>query len=328
VLTTKSRARESTLAIYLGLITNVFLAILKTTVGVLGHSPALLADGINSTSDVAYYIVVGIFMHKSNKPPDEEHPYGHRQLESIAALLVGSFVITTAIAIFWNSIDAIYDLVIGISEFSGASQAALWVALFTILLKWGLSVYTRGVGESHHNAAVLALARDHRNDLYSAAAAAIGIFLGRQGILWVDPLAGALVAFIILHTGIEILRESSAELMDDVPSKALAEEITALLHQHTDGVVIEELRAHRFGPHLVVNLTIGIDGSLTVTEGDAISTQVEYLLHENIDYLRQVYVHYHPIGSAMTLDARGNPIRETERHSSEIAEKMWRDGVP
>ena len=161
VLPNQSRVRESTLAIYLGLITNVFLAVLKTTVGVLGHSPALLADGINSTSDVAYYIVVGIFMHKSNKPPDEEHPYGHRQLESIAALLVGSFVITTAIAIFWNSIDAIYDLIVGVSEFLGASQAALWVALFTIVLKWGLSVYARRVGENTHNAAVLALSLIH-----------------------------------------------------------------------------------------------------------------------------------------------------------------------
>ena len=250
---------------------------------------------------MAYYIVVGIFMHKSNKPPDEEHPYGHRQLESIAALLVGSFVITTAIAIFWNSIDAIYDLIVGVSEFSGASQAALWVALFTIVLKWGLSVYARRVGENTHNAAVLALARDHRNDLYSAAAAAIGIFLGRQGILWVDPLAGALVALIILHTGIEILRESSAELMDDVPTQALAQEITILLSNNPDVIAVEELRAHRFGPHLVVNVTIGIDGSLSVAQGDAIASDVERLMYDHIDYLRRVYVHYHPAGSPVAV---------------------------
>ena len=86
-------------AVAFGLIANIGLAIVKTAVGILGHSPALLADGINSTSDVAYYVVVGIFMRESHKPPDAEHPYGHRQLESIAALIIGSFVITTAIAI-------------------------------------------------------------------------------------------------------------------------------------------------------------------------------------------------------------------------------------
>jgi cation diffusion facilitator family transporter len=98
----KQRERQSSLAVNLGLVANLFLAALKTSIGVLGHSPALLADGINSTSDVAYYLVVIVFMKLAREPADTEHPYGHSQLESIAALIVGSFVITTAIAIFWS----------------------------------------------------------------------------------------------------------------------------------------------------------------------------------------------------------------------------------
>ena len=93
------RERKSILAVNLGLVANIFLAALKTTIGILGHSPALLADGINSTSDAAYCIVISVFMRKASEPADTEHPYGHRQLESIAALVVGSFVITTAFAI-------------------------------------------------------------------------------------------------------------------------------------------------------------------------------------------------------------------------------------
>ena len=238
-------------------------------------------------------------------------------------LIVGSFVITTAIAIFWNSIDAIYDMIVGVSVFGGASQAALWVALFTVLVKLALSLYTGRVGEAHNNAAVLALARDHRNDMFSAIAAAIGIFLGRQGYLWVDPAAGALVALIILHTGIEILRESSAELMDDVPSKALTREISTLLQANPNVKALEELRAHRFGPHLVVNLTIGIDGSLSVAQGDAIATDVERLLRERIEFLRRVYVHYHPVnGSGGMID----PINRAAGQGDEInpATDPWR----
>src|SRR5450830_549023 len=87
--------------INVGLAANAALALLKTSIGILGHSDALLADGINSTSDVVYYIVVKIFMRLADKPADAEHPYGHRQLESVAALVVGAFVITTGIAIFW-----------------------------------------------------------------------------------------------------------------------------------------------------------------------------------------------------------------------------------
>ena len=85
----------------LGLFSNILLSIVKTCVGILGHSAALLADGINSTSDVVYYIAVKIFMKQAQKPADVEHPYGHRQLESISAILVGAFILTTGIAIFW-----------------------------------------------------------------------------------------------------------------------------------------------------------------------------------------------------------------------------------
>ena len=91
--------QTGTRAINAGLGANLVLALLKVGGGILGHSEALLADGINSTSDVAYYVVVKIFMLFARRPPDREHPFGHRQLESIAALAVGAFVITTAVAV-------------------------------------------------------------------------------------------------------------------------------------------------------------------------------------------------------------------------------------
>ena len=97
-------------AVNLALLANAGLAALKTAIGILGHSPALLADGINSTSDVAYGIIVKVFIRMARKPADDEHPYGHRQLESIAALIVGAFVLTTAVAIFWDAINRVYDL--------------------------------------------------------------------------------------------------------------------------------------------------------------------------------------------------------------------------
>jgi cation diffusion facilitator family transporter len=281
-------------AINLGLVSNVFLAALKTVIGIIGHSPALLADGINSTSDVAYYVVVSIFVRLARKPADEQHPYGHRQLESIAALIVGSFVITTAVAIFWNSISSVFDLLSGQGEFAGAQSVALWVALFTVAVKILLTYITSRLGAETGNSAVAALAYDHRNDVFSALAASVGILLGRMGYPWVDPLAGALVALVILRTGIEILRESSAELMDDVPGKSLCQQITEITRSVAGVRQIDEIRAHRFGPYLTVNLTIGIDGNLTVAAGDRIASDVEKTLMAQLDLVRTVHVHFHP----------------------------------
>jgi len=290
----KQHQHSSLYAVNLGLGSNIMLAILKTVTGVLGHSPALLADGINSTSDVAYYIIVRIFMGLAHKPADTEHPYGHRQMESIAALIVGAFVLTTAIAIFWDAVNKIYDQWAGKSDFGGASIWALVVALGTVVLKIILTLVTRRIGRQTNNPAVFALAYDHRNDCIAAAAASIGIFLGRVGYTWVDPLAGAMVALVILRTGIEIIRQSSIDLMDTVPCDVLQKQVRDALAGIPDIKQVEEILAHRFGPYLVLNITIGIDGSHSVEKGDRIATHIEQTLHDKIELLKRVHVHYHP----------------------------------
>ncbi len=291
---THERDRKSLWAVNLGLGINILLSIVKTTFGVLAHSPALLAEGINSTSDVAYYIVASIFVRLANKPADNEHPYGHRQLESIASLVVGAFVIVTAITVFWDAVDKMWDLSDGKLTTLGSQPFALWVALGTVVLKIFLFFYVRKLGKETHNPIVDALAYDHRNDIFSASAASVGIFLSRIGMPWGDPLAGALVALLILRTGIYILRESSIELMDAVPSRELAEQILTLIRNVDGAQQLEELQAHRFGPHLVINLTIGIDGALTVRQGDKIATEVESLIYKSITNVGHVHVHYHP----------------------------------
>jgi cation diffusion facilitator family transporter len=288
------RDKQGNLAIIVGLISNLILAGLKSFVGVVGHSPALLADGINSTSDVAYYIVVSAFMRRARKPADDEHPYGHTQLESIGALVVGSFVITTAIAIFWDSINTVYKLLTNQVVIQSASTWALVVALGTVLLKIILTIYTQNIGKQTNNASIMALAYDHRNDIFSALAALIGILLGRSGYFWVDPLAGSIVALVILSTGIEILRNSTEDLMDSVPGVALKKQITDLLSVNSNIKKIDEIHSHRFGPYMVINITICVDGSMSVEDGDKVASSVEKTIFENIEYVRNVHVHYHP----------------------------------
>jgi divalent metal cation (Fe/Co/Zn/Cd) transporter len=129
----------------------------------------------------------------------------------------------------------------------------------------------------------------------------------------VDPLAGAFVAVLIFRTGLFILRESSTDLMAIIPSRDLAQQIVDLL-KTIDGVSqLEELQAHRFGPHIVLNLTIGIDGTLTVYEGDQIASCVEEALVRSVPNVRRVHVHYHPAEADhadMTIDEILEPVRK------------------
>lgn len=287
------RNRQSNQAVLLTLIINIILAIVKTAIGIFGHSPALLADGINSTSDVVYNIVVSFFVRAAHKPADDEHPYGHSQFESVGALVVGAFVITTAITIFWDSIRSLFDFFSGNGNEEGAAQITLWIALATVIIKTFMSIYTHRIGKRTANATIIALAQDHRNDIFSALAVVIGISFSLMGFRWVDPLAGALVAIFIFHTGYEILRDSTDDLMDTLPGKALTRQISDLVMQVPGVHDVDAIKAHRFGRYLVINLAIYVDGNISVDAGDAISDEVEEILQKKVDYVRDVHVHFH-----------------------------------
>ena len=292
-LESSERIAVSNRAVSFALAANILLALLKTAVGILGHSPALLADGINSTSDVVYNIVVSIFVRAAHKPADDEHPYGHTQFESVGALVVGAFIITTAVTIFWDSIDSLFDFFKGTSEFTGSASFTLYVALFFFNDTATTEIYTRKVGNKTNNPSIIALAQDHRNDIFSASAVVVGITMSQLGYHWVDPLAGALVAVVILRTGLGILRDSTDDLMDTLPGQALNEKIKELAVQVPGVEAIESVKAHRFGQFLVINLTIFVDGKISVDEGNAIADRVEEALLNGIDYVREVHVHFH-----------------------------------
>jgi len=283
------------LVVNVSLVANALLAVAKTVVGITGGSRALLADGINSTADVAYLIVVRTFMRIARKPPDQEHPCGHRQLEDIAAVVVGAFVMVTGIFIFFGAIETIWMLAgSDTQEQTEISYLTLWIAGGTLALKIVLVIYSFRVARQTGSIAVHALARDHRNDIFSISVAIGGIVLAQFGYVWFDPAAAAVVAIIIFYTGLSIILESAGELMRVAPD----EEETQWLHDVVSSVEgvseLEEIAVHRIGYYLLVDVVIRVDGTMSVAEGDKIATRVERALHERIEYLRRVSVHYHP----------------------------------
>lgn len=302
------RDKVTSTTVNLGLYSNILLSLAKTFVGILGHSAALLADGINSTSDVVYYIAVKIFMHHARKPADNEHPYGHRQLESISAIVVGAFILTTGIAIFWESINKVYDILSHAEVGQSASLWALVIAVFTFGLKLFLYFYTRRNVRLTANPTLRALCNDHLNDIMASLAVIVGVVFGRFGFHWMDPAAGAIVAIYIFKTGFEIILDTSQELMDSMPD----EEFSSHLRKEALAVAgvlrIDDLGIHRFGPYYTVDMTIAVDGAITVDEGHEISQAVENKLMDMYHSgLRNVYIHYHPLAPKAKADPPGVP---------------------
>jgi cation diffusion facilitator family transporter len=284
-------------SVNLGLFTNVIFAILKTIIGIYGKSQALIADGINSTSDVAYYLAVSIFMKKSDKPADKEHPYGHKQLDNIAAIVVGAFIITTGATIFWNSITTIYDMWSGTYSVSKKALFPLIVSLITILAKIFLYSDAKKTYKLSKNPTIKALMNDHINDLM----ASIGVFVSllammiNSSLLWVDPLASCLVAIFILRTGFEIIIDSSNELMDSLPDGDFASQIEKIVLSQNEVLSISHIGAHKYGTAYVLNITMEINPDLTVREGDKICDVIESQLMSRFnESLKKINIHYHP----------------------------------
>jgi cation diffusion facilitator family transporter len=290
-----SRDGKNSITINLGLYTNVVLAVIKTLVGILGHSTALLADGINSISDVTYYIAVKIFMVQAKKPADKEHPYGHLQLESISALVVGAFILTTGIAIFWQSINSMFDMLSGKSPETVVAWGALVIAVLTVVTKFYLYFYTKKKYKETSNPALRALALDHLNDIFASVGVTAGITMAKIGYGWVDPLAGALVAIFILKTGIGIISDSARDLMDALPDDEFRDIIVATAKQIEEVKGVDDIGIHRYGPKFSLNMTIQVSGDLTIEQSDAIADRVEEkLVIQFGGSLSKVHIHYHP----------------------------------
>ena len=291
----KERNRKDNLVVNLGLFTNIILSGIKILVGIVGKSQGLLADGINSTSDVTYYLVVKVLMKFSKKPPDDRHPYGHRQLESISAVIIGAFIVTTALALFWYSINSIYKVVNNQTEILISSNWPIVIAVFTVILKIFLFIQAKNVYKKTENPTIKALATDHINDMLASTAVTIGIIMAKMGYHWVDPLAGAIVAIFIFKTGIEIVSEASWQLMDTIPNKDFSKSIKKIANSIDKIENVEEIGIHRFGPDYIINMTIQIDRNLRIYEGDQIADKLEKKLKDQYgSSLFKVNIHYHP----------------------------------
>ena len=284
-------------SVNLGLITNIIFSILKTVIGIYGKSQALIADGINSTSDVAYYVAVSIFMTKSNKPADKEHPYGHRQLDNIAAIVVGAFIVTTGATIFWNSITTLYTIWKGEYNSCQSFLFPMIIASVTVLAKIFLYLDTKITYKQTKNPTVKALMNDHINDLMASGTVLISLAFAffNSDMIWIDPVASCLVAIFIFKTGFEILTDSSTDLMDSMPDADFGKRIEEIILAHKDVYGITHIGVHKYGPSFVLNLTIEVDSHLTVAQGDVICDDLEReLLREFSDSLKKTNIHYHP----------------------------------
>lgn len=273
----------------ISLLSNSFLAAIKIIIGIFANSKALIADGFHSVSDMASTIIVMVSIKFSETPADQNHPYGHEKAEALGTNILAVILIITAIFI---GRDAVMTMLGG--NIAEPGSWALAAAFISILVKEILYRYTIKIGEKIKSKGLIADAHHHRSDAFSSIAALIGIGGAKLGFRFLDPLAGLVVAFLILKVGYEILRDTAYELMDGRPEKDKINDISELAISVEGVLDIHDLKLRSYGPNYIADLKIVVNRELTVGEGHHIARQVKKNIINNSDDVKDVLVHVDP----------------------------------
>lgn len=275
----------------IGVLVNLSLAACKGIAGYFGNSYALIADAIESLSDVISSLIVVGGLRVASIPRDENHPYGHGKAEPIAAVLVGLALLAAAVTI---SVQAIREIK---TPHYAPAPFTLLVLVAVIVTKETLFRFVFKVGESVASTAVKTDAWHHRSDAITSLAVFIGItiaLIGGKGYESADDWAALVASAIIAFNAYRLLRPAVGEIMDTVPE----DDVTAAVRQvaqSVPGVVgVDECLVRKMGLDYFVDIHVWVDGSIQVREGHEIASQVRQAIRNSNNRVMDVLVHVEP----------------------------------
>lgn len=265
-------------AALLGVLVNGVLAAVKIVSGVLGHSYALIADGIESTTDIISSLVVWSGLRIAAAPPDADHPYGHGKADPLAGAVVALALFAAAIAIAIESVREI------LTPHQVPAPFTLAVLAGVILVKEVLFRYVRVAGTSLRSAALEGEAWHHRSDAMTSAAAFVGIAIALAagpGYEDADDWAALVACGVIAANGWRILRRSIAEVMDEAPPRDIQDAVRAVAGAVGGVAEVEKCRVRKSGSKLLVDIHIVVDRDLPVWRGHEIAHAVKDALRKD-----------------------------------------------
>jgi cation diffusion facilitator family transporter len=274
-----------------GIITSIVLAAIKGIAGVMGNSYALIADAIESASDVFTSIVVLAGLKIARRPADETHPYGHGKAEPFAGIVVAAAIFIAAIVIIIQSLHEI------ITPHHAPAAFTLIVLVAVVVIKELLFRYIIKVGNSVDSVAVKNDAWHHRSDAITSAAAFIGIavaLIGGTGYEQADDYAALCASVIIIYNAYRLFKPALFEIMDTAPSPDVIKNVI-VTSLKVDGVVaIDKCYARKMGFQYYIDMHVIVDGNISVHKGHEISHKVKDKLVDSFKNISDVLIHIEP----------------------------------
>jgi cation diffusion facilitator family transporter len=274
-----------------GLGVNVALVVVKMVAGVAGHSYALIADAVESSTDVFSSLIVWAGLRVTTRPADDDYPYGYGRAEALATAAVSLMLLGAALGIAVAAVGEIF------TPHHAPSAFTLWVLAAVVVVKEGLSRRVLRVGDETGSKAVKADAWHHRSDALTSAAAFIGIAValwGGPGWEAADDWAALAAAAVVAVNGGLLLRGSARDLMDRDPGGPLRERITAAA-EAVEGVLdTEALMVRRLGTEYFVDLHVQADPAMSLHDAHVLSGKVKGSIRASVPTVTRVLIHMEP----------------------------------
>ncbi len=274
-----------------GIVINALLAVVKGVAGILGNSYALVADAVESASDVVSSIIVWYGLKIAVKPPDEDHPYGHGKAEPLAAMVVALALFAAAAFIAYESVKQI------VTPHYTPAPFTLVVLVLVIVTKELLFRFVFKVGDAVGSTAVKSDAWHHRSDAITSTAAFIGIsiaLVGGKGYESADDWAALLASGIIVFNAYRLVRPALAELTDASPAFDAEHAIRGVAMNVAGVRGTHKCFVRKMGFDYYVDLDVVVDGRLTVRDGHNIAHKVQNAIREANPLVAKVFVHVEP----------------------------------
>lgn len=289
----------------IGAVLNFVLSVLKILAGLVGHSQALVADGIHSLSDLLSDVLVYVAGHHASQQPDQNHPYGHARYETVATLALGVLLLLIAIGIGWDAVHRLFEP----DALLQPDTLALVVTLVSIGSKEWLYWWTLGYARRVRSDLLRANAWHHRSDAISSVVVLIGILGTLAGLTYLDAIAAFIVALMIAHIAWGLGWGAVSELVDTgLESERIAE--VARTIRSVGGVRdIHMLRTRRLGGQVSADVHVLVDPEISVSEGHMISVLVEQRLKHEISDMVDVTVHIDPEDDTNKPNVPALPLR-------------------
>lgn len=284
------RFKAARSASIVGIVGNIFLCIIKMTVGFISKSQAMIADAFNSASDILNSFMTYIGNNIASKEADDDHNLGHGKAEYIYSMLISITMMLLGVSLVKDSIKSLF-----VNSETNFNIFLIVVCVITIVTKFCLYIYTNNIGKKYNNLLVCANSKDHKNDCFITMGTLISSILSLNGVKYVDGIVGTIIAFWILITGIKIFLESYDVLMDKTIDKDIKDKVFDIIYDHKEVLKVNHFNATPVGYRYQISFTIFVDGNISTFESHEIANHLEKEIDQKIPEIYLTVIHVNPV---------------------------------